>query len=406
MEASKERGQAMAEIDYGSRKDIARYLLSRGVENLPGPLDQQADAALEGAPPGAPAVPMAALPSIAFPADAVPTPQPPAAPSDPMLPLPQADAVVITWTLDEVNALADVLTPGYRVAKWSIYQRLFEEHYAPHVRKSAPCMFHRELGYWFPTRIGQLSVLCFKSSLHLNQDGNDGTGMLPVKDLFLQIIDEVKPKVVITTGTAGSVFANFQLGDVVLTRAARFRLNDEFKDAPFNHHGYTSEWTIPTRRLEEATQLMAQFAPDLAEPPIGGPTVNYHSQDLISTDLNEPDIKMEQDARDMPEFHPIITTDYFEYGTSERSDLQAEGCAVEMGDAALGLAASELENPPNWLVIRNMSDPQINGKLPTAPYHMNQQTMWAVGYYTGYGYTTSLCSALATWGVLAGLGSS
>ena len=49
-----------------------------------------------------------------------------------------------------------------------------------------------------------------------------------------------------------------------------------------------------------------------------------------------PDIKL--DGRDMPAFHPILTTDYFEYGTSgNRFDL--EGAAVEMGDAVLGLAS-------------------------------------------------------------------
>ena len=46
----------------------------------------------------------------------------------------------------------------------------------------------------------------------------------------------------------------------------------------------------------------------------------------------------------MPEFHPILTTDYFEYGTTT-NHLDVEGAAVEMGDAALGLACSELARP-------------------------------------------------------------
>ena len=33
------------------------------------------------------------------------------------------------------------------------------------------------------------------------------------------------------------------------------------------------------------------------------------------------------------------------------------------GTLALGLAVSELDNPPKWAVIRNMSDPTINGDL-------------------------------------------
>ena len=65
----------------------------------------------------------------------------------------------------------------------------------------------------------------------------------------------------------------------------------------------------------------------------------------------------------MPEFHPILTTDYFEYGTTANR-LDHEGAAVEMGDAALGLACTELDDPAAWAVVRNMSDPVINGDLP------------------------------------------
>ena len=63
-----------------------------------------------------------------------------------------------------------------------------------------------------------------KSELHLNQDGKktgDGTATLPVKDLFKQIIGEAKPKVFLTIGTAGAVFDDFELGDVVVTREPR-----------------------------------------------------------------------------------------------------------------------------------------------------------------------------------------
>lgn len=123
----------------------------------------------------------------------------------------------------------------------------------------------------------------------------------------------------------------------------------------------------------------------------------------IDAPADTPDIKIEQGGRDMPEFHPILTTDYFEYGTMANR-LDKEGAAVEMGDAALGLACSELADPPNWAVIRNMSDPVINGDLPAKEFHLNEQTTWAVGYYTAYGQYTSICGALATWAVIAGLG--
>ena len=52
--------------------------------------------------------------------------------------------------------------------------------------------------------------------------------------------------------------------------------------------------------------------------------------------------------------------------------------------------------------VRNMSDPQINGDLPT-DCRVDLQTEFAVAYYTSYGYHTSVAGAFATWGVLAGL---
>ncbi len=74
-----------------------------------------------------------------------------------------------------------------------------------------------------------------------------------------------------------------------------------------------------------------------------------------------------------------------------------------MGDAALGLAASGLSNPPRWAAVRNMSDPQINGDIPVVGYRLNAQTQWAVAYYTSYGYWTSVTGALAAWGIVASM---
>ena len=65
---------------------------------------------------------------------------------------------------------------------------------------------------------------------------------------------------------------------------------------------------------------------------------------------------------DIPAFHPILTTDFFEFGTST-NNLEKLGIAVEMDDACLGLACSELKSPPQWACVRNASDPAINGKL-------------------------------------------
>jgi nucleoside phosphorylase len=380
------------------REEIAQYLLSYGIE----PFDLE----LEPDPDQLPAeAALAADLGIPFPDGLAPVPQPIEPAPDTSDALPQAEIVVITWTVAEQNALCDVMTPGFGRARWYRYNRNFAA-YAPKIRGHAPAANAQRLGSYFPTKIGNHTVLCMKSELHLNQDGistGPGRATLPVKDFFNQIIDEVQPQLIITAGTSGSVKEEFTLGDVVVTRAAKFRCQQEFRNEPFNNQTYKSEWDVPSTQFAKAEELMARFSDELTEPPVGPPTGRYTPKGpALQTPANTPRIRLELESRDMPEFHPILTTDYFEYGTTT-NNLFSEGAAVEMGDAALGLACSERDNPPDWLVCRNMSDPLINGELPTREFHLNEQTMWAVGYYTAYGYYTSVTGALAAWAVIAGL---
>jgi hypothetical protein len=58
---------------------------------------------------------------------------------------------------------------------------------------------------------------------------------------------------------------------------------------------------------------------------------------------------------------------------------------------------------PKWAVVRNCSDPQINGLLRDLPKKDSLQIMWAVYYYTSFGYLTSVMSSLAVWAIVAGL---
>ena len=383
---------------HPDRVEIARYLLARGLD----PVAQVPSfAELE---PMLAAVAAAATPP-AFPRGLAPTAAPLDPEPGPTRQLPAADVVVITWTVDELVGLARVFTPNVSPAAWYPYARNFPT-FRPHIRPRAPAAASKRLGSYMPATVGSTRVLCMKSELHLNQDGvktGDGTATLPVKDFFLQIIQEAKPAVILTIGTAGSVFDHFRLGDVVVTRAARFRLDDEFRNETFNHTTFTSDWALPTGKLKTATKLMQDFATQLTEPPFGPPTsqFGFHGP-LLTTPGSKPAIRLELGGRDMPEFHPILTTDYFEYGTTTNR-LDQEGAAVEMGDAALGLACSELADPPHWAVVRNMSDPVINGELPAKEFHLNQQTTWAVGYYTAYGKWTSIIGALTAWGIVAGL---
>jgi hypothetical protein len=391
------RSPGDAVTDLAERKEIARALLSDGVE----PIDLELTPDLLALPAEAALTADLAIP---FPPGLAPVPQPLEPPPGPDAPLPKTDVVVVTWTVAEVNALADALTPGNGRALWYRYARGFEDQYAARIRAGAPAAKARRLGSYFRTQIGTKSVLCFKSELHLNQDGistGDGTATLPVKDLFRQLIDEAQPTVVLTVGTGGGVAANQDLGDVVVTRAARFRCQSEFRNEVWNGKTYTSDWQIPTTWFDKAQELMGAYANELVEPGFGPPTKRYGVDGLVqSTPPNTPSIHL--DGRELPAFNPVLTTDFFEFGTSANA-LDQQGCVVEMGDAVLGLLCAELPNAPRWAIVRNISDPQINADLPTEPRNRDMQAHWAVWYYEVYGYWTSVMGALATWAIVAGL---
>ena len=351
------------------------------------------------------AAPLADL-NLPWPAGLAPQPQPLEVEPDPSDPLPQADVLVVTWTVAELEALADTLTPGFARKNWYRYDRFFNEKYRPQIRQGAPALNVKRLGSYFPTRIGDKSVLCFKSELHLNQDGiktGDGTATLPVAELFRQMIAEVQPSFVITVGTAGATFGDHELGDVIITRAAKYRLSQEFKNEPFNGKTYICDFPIPQSRLEDAKPLLALHKKRLEEPSFAPPTKAYaFDGDPIPGPKPDPDFKI--DGRDFDEFLPMLSTDFFEFGTSS-NNLWEIGCGVEMGDAVLGMVIEEMEQAgqqaPRWLVIRNASDPQINGDLQDKPRNLNMQAHWAVWYYETYGYWTSVNSAIATWAMIA-----
>ena len=163
--------------------------------------------------------------------------------------------VVITWTVDELAGLASVLTPEVSPGRWHQYARNFAS-YRP---EDPPARSGRELpapGQLHCPRVGAAKVLCMKSELHLNQDGvktGEGTATLPVKDFFQQIIAEAQPRWSSPSAPRARSSTTFGLGDVVVTRAAKFRLQNEFRNEPFNHQIYRSDWAIPTGHLDDAT---------------------------------------------------------------------------------------------------------------------------------------------------------
>src|SRR6266850_2173376 len=102
--------------DLDVRKEIARELLSSGIT--------ETDLDLEPPSVGAPSPELKDL-GFTFPAGLRPIARPIDPAPAPGTALPEADVVIVTWTVDEVRALSDVFTPGFSRDAWYRYDRKY-----------------------------------------------------------------------------------------------------------------------------------------------------------------------------------------------------------------------------------------------------------------------------------------
>jgi len=290
-------------------------------------------------------------------------------------PLPRADVLVVTWTVDEGHALSRVLTPGKDSARdYRPYTHNFTS-ISKKMRAGCPALQAKRLGAYWTTTIGTKSVVVFKSDSHMSQDGPQ----LPNEDVWAQIIAEVRPTLVLTTGTAGGIGKTFEVGDVIVSPLVRFDCTSKFKGAPFAKAHYTSG-SPPSKYLAEAKKLFGANAGQLPKDNTRAPKIFKAS------------------AMSLPS--SVVTTDFFGFDTSnDHYHLKGLGYVSEMGDAVLGMVANKMgAAAPKWLAVRNVSDPQIKADGLT----LKEEASLAAHIYKGFGRWSSVCSAITCWALVAG----
>jgi len=294
--------------------------------------------------------------------------------------LPAADALVVTWTVDEGHALSRVLTPGYDSRN---DYRSYTHNYsaiAKKMRKGSPALNAKRLGAYWTTTIGGKKVVVFKSDSHLSQDTKRlpaQNGTFPNEDVWKQIIGEVSPKLVITTGTAGGIGKEFEVGDVVVSSVVRFNCKNWLKSEPF-HDAHYQDSAFKTKYLAQAKKLFKANGGQL-------PKDNTRPPKVVQVPLGAVDSS-------------VVTTDYFGFDTSDNHyGLRGLGDVSEMGDAVLGRVVSQMDaNAPRWVAVRNVSDPQIK-----AVGTLKDQGKVAAQIYKGFGRWSSVCSAIVCWALIA-----
>ncbi len=344
-----------------SDRQLARELIDFDSE---GPAGAEFRAAATRAPDG-----LSKYVDIEWPAGLEPTP----GPEPEGEPLPRADVLLVTWTVDEGHALSRVLTPGFDSRdQWKHYAHNYEEISKDMLARS-PARQYGRLGTYWTTTIGARAVTLVKSDSHMSQDGPK----LPNARLWAQMIQETQPRLVISTGTGGGIGPDFEVGDVIVSRFAEFdcqraftKLDGEAFSSPRNPH--RGKFTT-ARSLFKANAKM-----------------------LPATNTRPPRIFTAASRNE-----GILTTDFFGFdNTANTYGLQGKGDLSEMGDAVLGMVCAQLgAAAPSYVIVRNVSDPQIDASTMT----LDQQKDLAAKIYKGYGRWSSVCGALVCWAIIAGL---
>ena len=296
--------------------------------------------------------------------------------------LPAADVLVVTWTVDEGHALSRVLTPG----------KDSRNDYVPYTRNFAqiskgmvpwcPARQAKRLGAYWTTKIGAKTVVVFKSDSHMSQDTKGASTPAPdqIPDLIMwkQLIEDVRPKLVITTGTAGGIGKQFEVGDVVVSPVVNFFCERAFKKL---NNVSSSSVAANEKNFSKAKTLFKANADRLPPDNTRAPRI---------TVVAPGDLKA-----------CVVSTDFFGFDTSDdHFGLQGHGDVSEMGDAIVGLIANETgaakEPFPRFVAVRNVSDPQIK-----AEGSIRDQAAVAAQIYKAFGRWSSVCSAIVCWALIA-----
>lgn len=311
----------------------------------------------------------APLEAIPWPAGLAPVPASTFKPS-PDAPLPDADAIVVFWTVAEAQALADVLTPGVPHTKWIPYRSQWA-NYQHLLTGRSPAHEEKALAHYWLTTIGTKRVLVVKSELHL---ATDNPITPPVVNLWKQMIADAHPKLVITGGTAGGIGVDTQVGDVFVVTNAKFNCTKGSKSTPWAQTRYggstlqtgSNWWSWPALVAPNADALVSRAGRPLQLVRGGSvETVDYFAfadaTDSFGVVKNDPDAHTE-----------------------------------EMDDATLPLALFDMDDPPAWCSIRCASDPQVPA-MPT----IKAEEAWAEKIYVELGYPATLGCAIAAGLVIA-----
>ena len=330
----------------------------------------------------------------------------------------RADVLIILYTELETRALLDVFTQDSdwspaRRKSWNGYGHNFAKFKATIEGIQGDAALEAGLfGYLSALTIGTRSVVLFKSELHPKQNGPQ----LPFVPVIRQLVSELAPSLVISTGTAGAIGGVLNCGDVAITRAARFKCRVTYPDYPAidamsaDAAELSNAVTIdPAQIVYAAAHFTRLSLPGLDACYARLSKLNGYS--FVRKNGSAPVIYVtDHNPVPGPEPMDIVSADYLTVDdTNDSEGLQSLGIMNDTDDAFAFYAIDQIGTAkPAWVSVRNASEPQIAAKaFPTGtPTETIIDDLKATAgtIYGIYQYCTTLNSAFACWGIVAGMG--
>jgi hypothetical protein len=289
--------------------------------------------------------------------------------------LPKADFVMVTWTAAETQAMALVFGKGvYEFAgqKNNNFTRLL---YSGLVLPSGEsCHAH-----FFQATVNGRSVICLKSEFHPKVQPSETTIFF---ERMVGTAGAGNVGTLITSGTAGGIWASLDLGDVVVTNSARFGLTMPVEQQARRFTGVAdvvggnppagfASWYdyVNAEILEKDTCLNGGLiSTGGREAASGAPSIHYEPSGTLLTNV-------------------VTNSRISDDECGKIATYRTLGATLDENDAYVA-SALQAVGFTDWVSIRNVSD------LPCAPSSDDQ--------YDRFGYCSSICGAYAVWAFIMG----
>ena len=307
--------------------------------------------------------------------------------------LPTADVVVIAWAESEWAAMQHVFVESTSSMPYSDASTSSWSGWVKYSKSMPSAPSSDDWTYWGYYRLVLVNgkrVLLFKSNTHL-----DWPGQTYLADLINVLCQQVKPSLILSTGTAGGCRLGDHLGTVNVVNAGTLY---ESGQPAASWPTYTSTYLPAWSMVENSAFSSLLF---------GIPATSANLQSLATQfnkyyDTSYSVTTLNGDGLCTPTTLPAINnltasgTSLLTASTFLEGDTSGDYeqfAVIEMDDAVIAKTCQQ--NGVQFGFVRNVSDPAQNASLPSSV-----QENWGSAVYDVFGFYTSYNGALVAWAMI------